>query len=93
VALTETQKRWAIGGGIGALVLGVLFYRPAFGAPHQLHGDASGHRKRKKHPHARKDQGEDGRGGNGNGENGNGENERGEYGREKHHHKGHKQHG
>lgn len=91
MALTPTQKQWAIGGGIGAIALAIgyaLFHtRPAFGAPlpHQLR--APEHRKRKKHPHERRDHG-DKRHDHGDEHGGN---DRGEYGRKKkRHHKGRK---
>lgn len=77
MTLTETQKKWAIGGGIGAVAVALgyaLFHsRPAFGAPSRQLPEHP-HRKRKKPRHARED-----------------ENARGEYGQKKrHHHKGHK---
>lgn len=92
MTLTPPQKRWAIGGGIGAVALAIgyaLFHsRPALGAPppHQLHAPEHHKHKRKKHPHARHD------GGNDHGESDRRENGRGEYGDgHKHrHHKGRK---
>ena len=76
MALTETQKKWATGGSIGAgvLFIGYLLFRsrPAHagsflpgGQPHE------GHAHRKKH---RRPEGQDGEVR---------ENERGEYGRKK----------
>lgn len=83
MALSAGQKKWAIGGSIGAIALLVgyeLFHsRPAFAFPvlpaahpHEKHG----HHKHKKRGHAEHDRES---------------NARGEYGgKKKHHHRGHK---
>lgn len=85
MALTPTQKKWAVGGTIAAVALAVgygLFHsRPAHAGlllpGHPGHGGHE-HRKKLRRP---EDRGEYAR-----------DNERGEYGRKKkhHHHRGHK---
>ena len=83
MALTETQKKWAVGGsiGAGALFIGYLLFRsrPAHagsflpgGQPHEEHA----HRRKKR----RRPEGQDGEAR---------ENERGEYGKKKHHRRKH----
>lgn len=77
--LSQMQKKWAVGGGIGAAALLVgykLFHgRPAFaapalpaGRPHEKRGHAHDRRKRRRDDH---------------------ENGRGQYGRKKRRHGGH----
>ena len=94
MALTEGQKKWVVGGGIGAAALVVgyaLFHsRPASAyptlppapRPPQASHEHRGRKKRRHDDHER----------HGRGEHANG---RGEYGRKKkhHHHKGHHRHG
>ena len=82
------QKKWAVGGGIGAAALVVgyaLFHsRPAHAFPSSRQLPHHEHHKRKKHPHDREDGGADS----------DGENARGEYGQRSHKHKrGHDNHG
>ena len=79
--LTERQKKWAIGGGVGAaaLLIGYSLFRsrPAFAGPAlppARPDEKHEHQRRKHRKHDERDRG----------------NDRGEYGRKKHHRKGHK---
>lgn len=74
MALTQTQKRWAIGGGIGIAAIAGLWYVHKHGFPIALaeheHGKKHEHEHEKKHGKKKH------------------ENERGEYG-EHHRERGH----
>jgi len=76
MSLTRSQKRWAIGGSIGAaaLFLGYELFRHREGPPRSDHFPMQFHGKHKRHKHHKHHQGD---------------NARGEYGT-RHHHKGHK---
>jgi hypothetical protein len=89
VPLTPDQKKWVVGGSIGASALFIgylLFRRPAHagflpgGRSHEGHE----HRKKKHRRSEGEGEGESAQ------ENGNG---RGEYGRKKKHHHGERKHG
>lgn len=108
MALTDGQKKWVVGGTIGAAALlvgyGLFHSRPVHAGPmlpgpdrspqQQVPPDHHGRRKRRHDDHDQARMREPYAQMNGRGENG-GENGRGEYGRKKkhHHRKGHHKHG